>query len=58
MFAKISKTLADHGVNIRENPSRQIGDRCAIAVYLVHQKVEKAVLDELNRLEGVHRAKA
>ena len=58
MFAKISKTLADHGVNIRENPSRQIGDGCAIAVYLVHQKVEQAVLDELNKLEGVHRAKA
>jgi D-3-phosphoglycerate dehydrogenase len=58
MFAIISKTLADHGVNIRENPSRQIGDGCAIAVYLVHQKVEKAVLDELNKLEGVHRAKA
>ena len=58
MFAKISKTLADHGVNIRENPSRQIGDGCAIAVYLVHQKVEKAVLDELNKLKGVHRAKA
>ncbi len=58
MFAKISKTLADHGVNIRENPSRQIGDGCAIAVYLVHQKIEKAVLDELNKLEGVHRAKA
>ena len=58
MFAKISKTLADHGVNIRENPSRQIGDGCAIAVYLVHQKVEKVVLDELNKLEGVHRAKA
>ncbi|TRO47464.1 ACT domain-containing protein [Candidatus Bathyarchaeota archaeon] len=58
MFAKISKTLADHGVNIRENPSRQIGDGCAIAVYLVHQKVEKTVLDELNKLKGVHRAKA
>jgi D-3-phosphoglycerate dehydrogenase len=57
MFAKISKTLADHGVNIRENPSRQIGDGCAIAVYLVHQKVEKAVLDELSKLKGVHRAK-
>jgi D-3-phosphoglycerate dehydrogenase len=58
MFAKISKTLADHGVNIRENPSRQIGNGCAIAVYLVHQKVEQAVLDELNKLEGVHRVKA
>jgi D-3-phosphoglycerate dehydrogenase len=58
MFAKISKTLADHGINIRENPSRQIGDGCAIAVYLVHQKVQKVVLDELNKLEGVHRAKA
>jgi len=58
MFARISKTLADHGVNIRENPSRQIGDGCAIAVYLVHQKVEKTILDELNKLDGVHRAKA
>jgi D-3-phosphoglycerate dehydrogenase len=58
MFAKISKTLADHEINIRENPSRQIGDGCAIAVYLVHQKVEEVVLDELNKLEGVHRAKA
>lgn len=58
MFAKIDKILADHGVNIRETPSRQIGDGCAIAIYLVHQKVEQAVLDELNKLEGVHRAKA
>ncbi len=56
MFAKISKTLADHGVNIRENPSRHIGEGCAIAVYLVHQKIEQAVLDDLNKLEGVHRA--
>jgi D-3-phosphoglycerate dehydrogenase len=58
MFAKISKTLADHGVNIRENPSRQIGEGCAIAVYLVHQKIEQAVLDKLNKLEGVHRVKS
>jgi D-3-phosphoglycerate dehydrogenase len=56
MFAKIDKVLADHGVNIRETPSRQIGAGCAIAVYLVHQKVKKAVLDDLNKLEGVHRA--
>lgn len=58
MFAKIDKVLADHGVNIRETPSRQIGNGCAIAVYLVHQKVEQVVLDDLNKLEGVHRAKA
>ena len=58
MFAKIDKVLADHGVNIRETPSRQIGNGCAIAVYLVHQKVEQDVLDDLNKLEGVHRAKA
>ena len=58
MFAKIDKILADHGVNIRETPSRQIGNGCAIAVYLVHQKVEQSLLDDLNRLEGVHRAKA
>jgi len=56
MFAKIDKVLADYGVNIRENPSRQIGEGCAIAVYLVHQRVGKDVINELNRLEGVIRA--
>jgi len=56
MFAKIDKVLADNGVNIRENPSRQIGEGYAIAIYLVHQKVEQEVIDELNRLEGVIRA--
>jgi len=53
MFAKIDKVLADHGVNIRENPSRQIGAGYALAVYLVHQAVDKEVIDELNKLEGV-----
>ena len=56
MFAKIDKVLADNGVNIRENPSRQIGQGCAIAIYLVHQRVGQGVIDELNRLEGVIRA--
>ncbi len=56
MFAKIDKVLADHGVNIRENPSRQIGRGCAIAVYLVHQNIGQNVIDELNKLEGVIRA--
>ena len=58
MFAKIDKVLADFGVNIRENPSRQIGVGCAIAVYLVHQRVGQDVIDELNKLEGVIRARA
>ncbi len=58
MFAKIDRVLADHGINIRETPSRQIGDGCAIAVYIVHQKVEQSILDSLNKLEGVHRAVA
>ena len=57
MFAKIDKVLADNGVNIRENPSRQIGEGYAIAIYLVHQKVGQEVIDELNRLEGVIRAR-
>ena len=57
MFAKIDKVLADYGVNIRENPSRQIGEGYAIAVYLVHQKIEQDVLDELNKIAGVIRAK-
>lgn len=56
MFAKIAKVLADHGVNIRENPSRQIGQGYATAVYLVHQRVEQNVIDELNKIEGVIRA--
>jgi D-3-phosphoglycerate dehydrogenase len=56
MFAKIDKVLADKGVNIRENPSRQIGEGYAIAIYLVHQMVGQDVIDELNRLEGVIRA--
>ena len=56
MFAKIGKVLADSGVNIRENPSRQIGEGYAIAIYLVHQKVDQEIIDELNRLEGVIRA--
>ena len=56
MFAKIAKVLADCGINIRENPSRQIGERCAIAVYIIHQRIEKDVLDRLNKLEGVRRA--
>jgi D-3-phosphoglycerate dehydrogenase len=58
MFAKIDKVLADYGINIRETPSRQIGDGCAIAVYIVHQKVGRNVLDSLKNLEGVHRAVA
>ncbi len=58
MFAKIDKVLADHGINIRETPSRQIGNGCAIAVYIVHQKVGQKVLDSLNKLDGVHRASA
>jgi D-3-phosphoglycerate dehydrogenase len=57
MFAKIDKVLADFGVNIRENPSRQIGEGYAIAVYLVHQKIEQDVIDELNKLEGVIKAR-
>jgi D-3-phosphoglycerate dehydrogenase len=56
MFAKIDKVLADKGVNIRENPSRQIGQGCAIAIYLVHQRIGQDVIDELNSLEGVIRA--
>ncbi len=57
MFAKIDKVLADNGVNIRENPSRQIGEGFAIAIYLVHQMVGQEVIDELNKLEGVIRAR-
>ena len=56
MFAKIDKVLAENGINIRETPSRQIGERYAIAIYMVHQTVGSNVLESLRKLEGVHRA--
>lgn len=55
MFAKIDRVLADYDINIRENPSRQIGEGYALAVYLIHQKVEQNVIEALKNLEGVIR---
>jgi len=55
-FAQIDKVLADRNVNIRENPSRQLGKNGnAMTVYLVHQKVDEITLGELKGLPFVSR---
>ncbi|MCK5283485.1 MAG: hydroxyacid dehydrogenase [Nanoarchaeota archaeon] len=58
-FAKIDEVLADNGINIRENPSRQLGkDGTVLTVYLVHQKATEKVTGALEELEIVISAKA
>lgn len=55
-FAAIDRVLADSGVNIRENPSRQIGrDGNVMTVYLIHQPAGPDVLDRLRALPVVRR---
>jgi len=57
-FADISRVLADNGINIRENPSRQFGnDGNVHTSYLVHQLVDERVLAQLRQLDVVHSAK-
>jgi len=56
VFADINRVLADGGINIRENPSRQIGKGDVVTVYRVHQKPTKAVMKQLRNLDFVHRA--
>lgn len=57
-FAQIDKVLSDYGINIRENPSRQVGKQgSVITVYLVHQEVGLEVIEALNKLGIVHNVK-
>lgn len=57
-FASIDRVLAANNINIRENPSRQIGRNGEVAtVYLLHQKVGEGILGQLRALEGVYRAR-
>lgn len=54
-FASFDKIFADNNVNIRDNPSRQIkGDR-VVTVYLLHQKPDEVVVDQLKSLDLVYR---
>jgi D-3-phosphoglycerate dehydrogenase len=58
-FANIARVLADNDINIRENPSRQLGpDSTVTTVYLVHQHISQKVLGSLEALPIVYRARA
>ena len=55
VFASIDRVLADSKINIRQNPSRVIGnDGNAVVVYTVHQKPTEDVMQRLSRLEMVY----
>ena len=57
-FAKIDRVLSDYGINIRENPSRQLGNGSyVVTVYLVHQEIKPEVIEALTKLELVHSVK-
>ncbi|MDP7476382.1 MAG: phosphoglycerate dehydrogenase [Candidatus Woesearchaeota archaeon] len=57
IFADISDILRKHNINIRENPSRQLGkDGTATTVYLLHQHVGPEALKQINALPRVYRA--
>jgi|TARA_Y100000310_G_scaffold284075_1_gene306581 D-3-phosphoglycerate dehydrogenase len=57
-FAEIGEVLREHNINIRENPSRQIGkDGTALTVYLLHNPFGSNVIKQLNALPQVYSAK-
>lgn len=57
-FRDINKVLADNKINIRENPSRQLGtDGNVITVYLIHQIPSPEVLEQIRKLDVVHYAR-
>ncbi len=53
VFASIDKVLTNNNVNIRTIYSRQIGTGFAIAVYLLHQKVDPTILKTLKKNENI-----
>jgi D-3-phosphoglycerate dehydrogenase len=54
VFANIDKVLADNDINIRATYSRQIGKSgYAIAVYVLHKKVDRKVLEVLKKIDNI-----
>jgi D-3-phosphoglycerate dehydrogenase / 2-oxoglutarate reductase len=54
VFANIDKVLADNDINIRATYSRQIGKSgYAIAIYVLHKKVNADILNELKAIPNV-----
>jgi D-3-phosphoglycerate dehydrogenase len=59
VFASIDKVLADNGINIRANYSRQIGKSgYAISVYVLHQEVPAEIIATLKGIENICNVKA
>lgn len=58
VFANIDKVLADNDINIRANYSRQIGNGgYAISVYVLHRAVTPEIIEKLNAVPNVCKAK-
>jgi D-3-phosphoglycerate dehydrogenase len=54
VFANIDKVLADNDINIRANYSRQIGSSgYAISVYVVHKKINPAIIKSLKEIKNI-----
>ena len=54
VFANIDKVLADNDINIRANYSRQIGSSgYAISVYVVHKKINSAIIRSLKEIKNI-----
>ena len=54
VFANIDKVLADNDINIRATYSRQIGKSgYAIAIYVLHKKVNPEIINELKAIPNV-----
>jgi D-3-phosphoglycerate dehydrogenase len=54
VFANIDKVLADNDINIRANYSRQIGSSgYAISVYVVHKKINPAIIESLKEIKNI-----
>ena len=57
VFADITAVLREARINIRENPSRQIGvNGAAHTTYIVHSPITPELLQKLNTIPGVYRA--
>jgi predicted regulator of amino acid metabolism with ACT domain len=54
VFANIDKVLADNDINIRATYSRQIGKSgYAIAIYVLHKKVNPEIINKLKAIPNV-----
>ena len=59
VFASIDKVLAENDINIRANYSRQIGNNgYAISVYVVHKKINPAIIASLKEIKNIVNVKA